>query len=463
MVLKPKILIVDDEPRNVKLLSAMLTPDGYETMRAYNGEDALKLVKEGSPDLILLDIMMPGLNGYEVCQILKKDPKSQDIPIIMVTAFCGNDNKIKGIETGADEFLDKPVNTAELLARVRSLLRLKQYQDQLKSLTCSINSFTATELTETLAKVKTNRPSILIVEDNELDAQIIQRFLDGEPYELKFARDGEEALCLAQQEWVDLILMDLLLPGKNGFEVYKNLKEIEQTKNIQIVAITCLSDLESKVKGIESGADDYLVKPVNKHELKIRVKSLIKKKAYLDNLCARYEMAVNSAITDKLTGLYNRSYFDHFLDLEIKRSYRQKTSVALLMLDIDNFKQINDTFGHLVGDRILNQLGGLIKSKIRETDLPARYGGEEFAVVMPNTNLHEAEQAAERLRQSIQEHRFDAGNCFLTVSIGVALYPLNATSMYELINKSDRLLYLAKNNGKNQACTASSIRAGETH
>jgi two-component system cell cycle response regulator len=248
--------------------------------------------------------------------------------------------------------------------------------------------------------------------------------------------------------------LDILLPRKNGYEVCKILKGKERTKNIQIIAITSMNDLDSKVKGIESGADDYLGKPVNKHELKSRVKSLLKKKAYLDKLCAKYEMAVQSAITDKLTGLYSRGYFDHFLDLEIKRSYRQKTPVALLMIDIDNFKQINDNFGHLAGDKILKQLGDLIKFNIREIDLAARYGGEEFAVVMSNTDTHRAEKAAERIRQSIQEHGFVDSDFTVTVSIGIALFPLDAKSMDELIEKADTSLYKAKRDGKNRVCAA---------
>jgi two-component system cell cycle response regulator len=230
---------------------------------------------------------------------------------------------------------------------------------------------------------------------------------------------------------------------------------MENTQNIQIVAITGLSDLESKLKGIELGVDDYLIKPVNMHVLRTRVKSLVKKKALLDRLCDKYEMAVQSAITDKLTGLYNRRYFDHFLDFEIKRSTRQNASLALLMLDIDNFKQINDSLGHLIGDRILNKLGDIIKSIIRETDLAARYGGEEFSIVMSNTGLEEAAEIAERMRKAISACDFDIKKLPTTVSIGIALYPLDSTSLQDLLSNADRALYRAKHEGKNRVCVYS--------
>ena len=459
---KPKILIVDDEPLNVKLLAAMIPPHEYETVRAYSGEQALKIVTDRPPDLILLDIMMPGLNGYELTRMLKSDPERRDIPIVLVTAFSGTENDIKGLEAGADEILNKSVKETELLAKVKSLLHLKQYKEQITTRTCSINSFTAPQKGEQLARDEAHLPSILIVEDNELDAKIIQKFLEGEPYQIKLAKNGEEAISRAQHERIDVILLDLLLPLKNGFEVGKALKEMESTQNIQIIATSGLRDLDSRLKVIDLGIDDYLVKPVNMHVLKSRVNSLVKKKVYLDNLCDRYEMAVNSAITDRLTGLYSRGYFDHFLDLEIKRSLRQKTSLALLMIDIDDFKQINDTHGHLTGDRILRQFGELLKIKIREIDMAARYGGEEFAVVMSNTDLSEAAQVAERLRISIQAHSFDSITSSVTASIGVALHPLDANSLDELISNSDRSLYKAKRDGKNRVCLYSKLREFQT-
>lgn len=453
---KFKILIVDDEPLNVKLLNAMIPSDQYDTACAYSGDEALKIMNDFRPDLILLDIMMPGLNGYELTQILKSDSESQDIPIVLVTAFGGSEYEIKGLEAGADEFLNKPVNKTELLTRVKSLIRLRQYKEQIKSRTCSLNSATYdNDPKNCLKDEELNLPSILIVEDNKIDAKLIQRYLQGEPYQIKLAGDGEEAISRSQQERIDVILLDLLLPGKNGFEVVRILKEMEHTQNIQIVAITGLSDLESKLKGIELGVDDYLTKPVNMHVLRTRIKSLVKKKALLDRLFDKYEMAVHSAITDKLTGLYNRRYFDYFIDLELKRSLRENSSLALLMIDVDNFKQINDTLGHLIGDKILNKLGDLIKANIRETDLAARYGGEEFSIVMSNTGFEEAVEIAERIRNSVEAYKFDTEKLIITVSIGIALHPLDAKSLQDLLDKADSALYRAKRDGKNQVCAHS--------
>jgi two-component system cell cycle response regulator len=461
MTHKEKILIVDDDPLNVKLMIANLGRDQYECIPAQNGLEALERVDQEHPDLILLDIMMPGMDGYQVTAALKENPATRDIPIILITALDGTDNKVRGLEAGADEFLNKPVNKAELVARVKSLLRLKQYGDQLKARHQSEIRATVPLDDEGFTDRKMALPTILIVEDDEKDARLIQMQLYGHPCEIRLVARGEEALSLAQREKIDLILLDILLPGMDGFEVARRLKESEETRNIQIVALTCMGDMESKIKGIELGFDDYLVKPSNVHELKARVNSLIKKKAYLDRLQDGYRSAVRSAITDRLTGLYNYAYFLHFLETEIKRSNRHRHSVALIMMDIDDFKLHNDTLGHLAGDEILKEFGRIITQNIREIDLGFRYGGEEFAVVLPYSDLNGTLNTAERLRQTISDHPFrlqkDAQSRRVTVSVGIAAFPSHAGTLEEFVRKADEALYEAKRGGKNHVCVCKGI------
>ena len=452
------ILIVDDDPLNLKLLDAQLVSFQYDTILAEDGYTAVEKAKTELPDLILLDIMMPGLDGYEVTERLKENPNTKDIPIILITALEDPEDKVKGLECGADEFLNKPVNTAELKARVKSLLRLRLYKDQLKSRKQSQQMLTETKDIEDQSEKRVNLPTILLVEDDEKDVRLIQNYLQGETYRMTVANSGEEALSFVLRQKIDLILLDILLPNMDGFEVVSRLKESETAKNIQIVAITNLQDIQSKIKGIELGADDYLIKPINKHELKARVRALIKKKAYLDTLHDSYETAVHSAITDKLTGLYNRAFFGHFLGLELKRADRQKVPVSLIMMDIDDFKQCNDNFGHLVGDELLRELGKIIKSSVREIDLAARYGGEEFALVLPNTDKSGAIIVAERIRKTVSEHVFLPGTGTvlpaqkICVSSGVSVYPQEATTEEDLIRKADEMLYEAKNQGKDRVC-----------
>jgi two-component system, cell cycle response regulator len=452
-----KLLIVDDEPLNFKLLDAHLSHEEYIIIRASSGQDALEKVDEELPDLVLLDIMMPGIDGYEVTKKLKASPKTRQIPIILITSLSGTDDKAKGMAAGADEFLNKPVNKTELSARIRSLLRLKEYQEQLTSRNKAKESLFTPSGSKAAVEPKKDTPVVLLVEDNDKDVRLFTAHLTGQPYRIKHIRTGEEAVYMCHKEKVDLILLDVLLPGMNGFDVCQQLKENDKTRNIQVLIATSLSDLESKIKGIELGADDFLIKPIHKDELTVRVRALLRKKSYMDRLSTKYETALYAAITDKLTGLYNQAYFKHYLNFEIKRCNRQNQTLALLLIDIDDFKLVNDTFGHLAGDQLLEDLAEIIKKNIREIDLAVRYGGEAFAIVLPYVDKPHTQGVAERIRAVISAQKFrDTSNetdKAVTVSMGIAIYPEHAKTVRDLINNADKALYCAKKEGKNRVCT----------
>jgi two-component system, cell cycle response regulator len=451
----PVILIVDDDPLNVKLIDALLSSD-YQTFKAYDGLEALEKAHKIMPDLILLDIMMPNLDGYGVTRQLKANALTRHIPIIMITALDGVDDKAKGIEAGADEFLNKPVNQTELKARVKSLLKLKVYQEQLSARVESEERLVSAERLPESEKSINGLPTILLVEDDRKDQNLFKLYLENLPYRLLMVQNGEEAIIECQKGKVDLVLLDLILPGIDGFDVCRSLKENDSTRDIQILMVSSQSDLESKLKGLELGADDFLIKPVIREELMVRIKSLFKKKLYLDQLVSRYETALNAAITDRLTGLFNHSYFKYFLEHELKRCRRQKEPMALIMIDIDDFKQYNDTYGHPAGDAILRLFGRLIKRNIREVDLAARYGGEEFAVVLPYADLEAAERVAERILTNIRKCSLSEGPSHhferKTASLGIACCPKDGETVADLLQRADEALYRAKRKGKNQIC-----------
>jgi two-component system cell cycle response regulator len=449
-----RILIVDDDPLNVKLLASKLDGRKYEILQAYGGIEALEKVEKKSPDLILLDVMMPDMDGYEVTTRLKNDPKTANIPIIMVTALDGSEDKIQGLEAGAEEFLSKPVNTTELLARINSMLRLRRYREQLAIRTQSGEYFAVTEDHKGALQARENLPCVLLVEDDEQDIKLLLNYLHGQPYHIMLAKNGEDAISLAAQKKIDLVLLDILLPGMDGFETCNRLKEMDKTSNIQIVLITNLSDLESKIKGVEMGSDDFLVKPINSKELLVRINALLKKKEYMDKLHSHYENALDSAIKDGLTELYNHAYFNRFLELEVKRSIRQGYSTALIMMDLDDFKQYNDKLGHLAGDRILRESAQVIKDSVREIDLAARYGGEEFVVILPYADSENALNVAERIQKAISNYTFSYETVSalkkITFSIGIATCPSDSLTAEELIQNADSMLYKAKKEGKNR-------------
>jgi two-component system cell cycle response regulator len=452
---KEKILIADDSPASLASLTNILSCGHYQTIKAADGEEALDKAFSELPDLILLDVMMPGINGFEAARKLKEDGRTKHIPIILVTALDDPEDKQAGREAGAEEYLTKPVRRLELLARVGSMIALKRYRDQLAIRDHSQRSLIVKgDDQENLVEVEEKLPLALLVEDNEADSRLIRHILEEFPLRLERVSKGKDAVQMAQSGETDLILLDLLLPDMSGFDVCQQVKNSDKGRDIPIIVITCLDDLDSKIKCIELRTDDYLVKPIIARELQARVKILLEKKRQLDKLRFHYKAAMDSAVIDWLTSLYNHGYFRKFLDLEIKKSLRQKYPISLIMVDIDDFKTYNDSYGHAVGNVLLQELGQLLFKSVRVVDLVARYGGDEFAIVLPYSDLQGALGTARRIDKAIRAHRFSGITADrepqMTVSMGAAWYPQDAVHVDELIHCADLRLYRAKRKGKNQ-------------
>jgi two-component system cell cycle response regulator len=451
---KKKILIADDSQVTLASLEKTLAAGLFQTIRASNGKEAFDKAVCELPDLIMLDVMMPEMNGFEVARVLKEDNRTRSIPIIMVTALDDPEHEHAGRAAGAEEYLSKPVRPQELIARANSLISLRQYRDQLSIRNHSQWSFIVDRHSDDAApELQKEVPLVLLVEDNESDAELVRHFLKDLPFRLERLSNGEEAVELCRTGRVDMMLLDILLPGLNGFDVCRQVRSSEKGKDMPIVVITCLEDMDSRLKCLELQADDFLVKPIVGRELQARVKILLEKKNQLDKLRSHYEEALNSAIVDWLTGLYNHGYFKKFLDLEIKKSLRQRYPITLIMIDIDNFKTVNDAYGHPAGDVILQELAQVVRKSVREVDLVARYGGDEFAIVLPYSDGHSALGVARRIDEAIKKHGFSPLSSLenrLTVSMGVAGYPQDAVHVDELIHSADQKLYTAKIKGKNQ-------------
>ncbi len=445
---RARILIVDDEPQVVEVFERQLQQAGYECLRAFGGIAALKLAQSEVPDLVLLDVLMEDLDGLEVARRLKGNLKTAGIPIILVTALHDVEDKVRGLAAGADEFLSKPVDGAELEVRIRSMLQLTYFQTQLAQRLAAERQVTGAEDKEEPAAPA--GPRIVLACGPEAE-NLAER--TGGVCRLLKAPGGRELLERAGQ--ADLVLLAMRLEDADGCELCRQLKFA--TAGVPVALVSATGQMADRIRGIEAGADDILSAGIDHRELAVRLEHLFRRRDQLRQLESQYRSALSAATSDGLTGLFNQAYLKRFLALEVKRSLRQGHPTALAMLDLDDFKACNDSRGHLAGDRVLAEVGQLIRQSVREIDLPARYGGEEFAVVLPYTELGGARVVAERLRASVEANpfRIDSGEPVrVTVSVGLAVCPADASSAEELIRRSDERLYRAKGEGKNRVCLA---------
>ena len=450
-----RILVVDDVVPNVKILEAKLSVEYYDVITAYNGPDALELAREKSPDLILLDVMMPQMDGFEVCQRLKKDPKTAHIPVIMVTALSETADRVQGLESGADDFLTKPVDDVALFARVKSLLRLKMMMDEFR-----LREATSFDL----GVINPNdeegnaviRGRILAIDDNDFSSQQLRQIYD-DKYDLVIESNMEEAQVLARGGDFDLAVVSLGATSFDPLRFCSRIRTFEETRQLPLLTLVDEADSDKLVKGLELGVNDYVMRPIDKNELIVRTKTQVLRKQYQDRLRHNYHRSMELAVTDALTGLYNRRYMTNHLETLQKSAIQDYKPVSLLILDIDFFKKVNDTHGHDVGDEILKQFSGRMIKSVRGIDLACRYGGEEFVVVMPDTDLAVALGVAERLRREVADLPFKvpASDLQLDVScsIGVAM-SMESESSEGLIKRADEALYQAKRDGRNRVVTA---------
>ncbi|MEI6206449.1 MAG: diguanylate cyclase [Desulfuromonadales bacterium] len=297
--------------------------------------------------------------------------------------------------------------------------------------------------------------SVLIIDDSVTVREQIVRVLEACNLFSRYyeAEDGLEGFKKLLSSQVDIILCDLEMPRMDGFKFLSMLKSRDELKDLPVLILTGMNDRERKIKGLEQGANDYITKPFDPEELVARVKIHLKIKNLQDDLKHTNELLRELSNTDHLTGLFNRRYMMEALGKEVQRCIRKRGNLSFILLDIDHFKLVNDTYGHLQGDIVLREVSLLLQKELRSYDCAARYGGEEFVVILPDSSLKEAVFVAERVRLSVQGATFsdELAGLNLTVSLGVAHFPLEGVSSVDgFIKLADDALYRAKNKGRNR-------------
>lgn len=452
-----RVLVVDDVPPNVKLLEAKLTSEYFDVLKAYSGPEALEIIGREHPDIVLLDVMMPGMDGFEVCRRIKADPATSHIPVVMVTALDQPADRVAGLESGADDFLTKPVQDLALFARVRSLVRLKVMMDELRNREATGANMGWDSDEEPQIDIDIGSESeILVVDEQQRVMERIARALE-EVGTTSFMQGEDDVAEKAREKSYDLIIVSLTMRNTDGLRVCSKLRSFEETRHVPILVMVDDGNTKLLVRAMEMGVNDYVVRPVDRMEFLARVRTQLKRKRYADKLWENFHLSMQLATTDAVTGLYNRHYLTSHMDTQLEVSQRKDKPLSVMMLDIDHFKLVNDTHGHAVGDRVLKEFANRIAKNIRGVDLAARYGGEEFVVMMPDTPSDWAHMIADRLRQETAEQEFDvgaeAGLLSITVSIGVATSTENDTPA-SILERADQALYAAKEGGRNQVIIA---------
>ena len=447
-----KVLVVDDIEVNVRLLEAKLLSEYYEVLSAPDGPRALEIARTRSPDIILLDVMMPGMDGLEVCRRLKSDPLTRYIPVVMVTALSDVADRLRGLEVGADDFLTKPVNDVALFARVRSLVRLKRTLDEWL-LREQINGQLSSLSAEGGGLQVTEPCRFLVLEDNNLAGNKMAQILGPEASHIQLVKTRTDTLAALSSTTYDIMILSMSLELEDPLRLLSQIRADEQTRQMPVLLIVDEGDYGRLAKGLDLGANDYIFRPVDRNELIARVRIQAKRMRLQQRLLDNYKRGVELALTDELTGLYNRRYLGAHLATLLTSAATAGKEVSVLLFDVDLFKVVNDTWGHPIGDEVLVAIADRALNGLRGFDLVARYGGEEFVVVLPETGEPAALAIAERLRRSVADDpiRISASPAGIpvTISIGVSTSAGSTTPM-QLLKEADDALFAAKRSGRNQ-------------
>ncbi len=471
------ILVVDDVALNLKILRAILEPIGYEVSFATSGKQALARIASAKPDIILLDLMMPDMDGLEVCQVIKSDPELAEIPIIFLTASQEKEHLLQAFELGAVDYLTKPFNKLELLARINTHLTLKHYQNCLQkqaeqerlrnkiiySIRCSLdlNHILQTAVSEICYFLKVDKVTIFNFTNlcqgkflAESTPTMCQIFIDENIHNLSWIYQNFHFSNSSRFQVIDNINDANISPLHLDFLMSEGVKSevivpIYQQEYLWggLIVHHCQNNHSWSIDEIK-----LLSELVEQLEVAIQQSQLYQK---LDHA---YQELQRLAHTDSLTNVANRRQFDQHISQEWLRLKREQKYLSLIMCDVDYFKLYNDCYGHPSGDVCLQKVAKILSESIkRPADLVARYGGEEFAIILPQTNTEGAINVAQQIQQAIDDlkipHIKSQVKQYITLSMGIAtIMPHDNLTTDDLIAAADKELYTAKANGRNQYC-----------
>ena len=443
-----RVLVVDDIKANRRLMQAKLEAKYYTVELAVDGKDALEKAASSQPQIILLDVMMPGMDGYEVCRRLKANPVTRHIPVVMLTALTDIEDRVRGLNAGADDFLSKPINDFALMGRLEALTRYNSVASELRQR--EANNRAAYNFTEEEKRRLARPANILVVDGSERAAKRVIEPLRTFGHNVLSWRKANAAGLKS----LDLVILGLSEQKHDPLRLCAHLQSLDTGHRHAIIVTHEVEDQNVAIEALRLGASDSIVLPLNEQELMARVRTQLKRSRYLQILRHRVDRGIELSMVDQLTELYNRRYMLNRLEQWTKRAEGGGPPVSVVALDIDHFKAINDEHGHETGDSILKDFAARLQASVRPKDIACRMGGEEFLVIMPETRPDMACLGAERIRHSIAEKPFEdprtGKDITVTVSAGVACHRGAQDTLDDLLYRADQALYQAKQRGRNR-------------
>ena len=457
-----KILIVDDIATNRVILRVKLAAARYKVIEADCGESALEMARREGPSLILMDVSMPKLSGLEVCRALKADPATAHIPVVLFSAYPSASTKLKALASGAEEFMHKPFDEMALMARIRSLLRARHITQEL-SLRDGTSQALGLGMAEGAAEAPQPPGRITLL---SYDVSVAEAWKDVlAPRMQDRLRLHDAALALRDGDRTDVFVLNGdtdPMSGESGLHMIPELRARTDVRHAAIVVVLSEGHRNNAAMALDLGATDIVIGDFEGEEMALRLATHLRRKRESDRLRKRIADGLQLAVTDPLTGLYNRRYAMSHLHRVRSTAHSSGRSFAVMMIDLDRFKMVNDTHGHAAGDVVLKTVAERLQNKMRSVDLLARIGGEEFLAVMPDCDADIATRVAERLRATVEENPITlgrgAGSVLQTISIGVVVvgqkHPADSPLLLcsdeaDLLEKADRALYRSKATGRN--------------
>jgi|GEM_PF-3156643 len=357
--LNASVLVIEDDPRCARVAAAHLEGAGYKVSVTHTAAEAQQQLAQHLPDLVLCDVCLPDMDGIRLTSWMRNQPSTALLPIALITSSDDRQILARGLEAGADDFLAKPVNSLELRSRVRSLLRSKLYTDELRARETAALKFSrqASESQKAVQPASPRpAPLALIVEDNLHERRLLETYLQELGCSTRGVSTASEAYQLLAECAPDLLVLDLLLPDCNGYDFIASLHERVSENRVPILVVSAMAEVRDRVKALELGADDFIVKGFQRSEFTARVRRLLRLKQTLDELNERCGQALRLAITDSLTGLYTYGFMQETLRAQLATVQNTGECLSVIFADIDHFKQVNDRFGHAVGDEVLRRV-----------------------------------------------------------------------------------------------------------